>query len=215
MSRLWMCLLALGAVLATGCGGALPKMHYYMLNLPAAPAPAPASGAPYAVAVMPFRVPDYLQQDRLAFRPSAVEVDFYEYHRWAQRPAAMLTEALVQRLRSRGVFSTVLVFDGRTRTDYLLRGRLNRLEEIDENGSVSVLVELSADMLDLKANRTVWSGAAAQSGTVSQGEVSDVVTALGQAAGASLDQITTGLEGFAKGLPPASGAAGGGTAARP
>jgi ABC-type uncharacterized transport system auxiliary subunit len=195
-----MCLAAVAAAVGGGCGGPIPRTNYYVLHLPAG-LPQSREPVPYSVAVMPFRVPDYLEQDRLAFRPSAVEVDFYEYHRWADRPAAMLTTALIERLKARRVFSGVFVYDGRTKPDFLIRGRLDRLDEIDEQGGVSVRVELSAEALELKTNHAVWSGAAAQSGTVKEGEVRAVVQAMSEAAGACLDQIATGLEGFARGLP--------------
>lgn len=202
LARFRMCLLAGLLAGAAGCGGSIPKTHYYVIHLPAA-APQPREPAPYTVAVMPFRAPDQLEQDRILFRPSPVEVDFYEYHRWAERPVSTLTTALVDRLRAQRLFSGVSRFDGRTQADYLVRGRLERLEEVDATGSVTVQVELAADVVETKTSRTVWSGSALHTGPVTEGEVKAVVAEISRGVDACLAQIMAGLEGFAKALPPA------------
>ena len=194
------------AIVSGGCGGAIPKTHYYVLDLPAAPAVGSSqrpNPTPYTLAVMPLRAPEQLEQDRIVYRSSPVELDYYEYHRWAGRPASVLTTALTDRLRAQNVFSNVLAFDGRTKTDYLLRGSLQRLEEVDSSGSVSVRVEMTAEMIEVKTNRAAWSASCSQGGAVKVGEVKAVVEEISRGADACLAQITAGLEGFAKSLPPA------------
>ncbi|HYM12246.1 MAG TPA: ABC-type transport auxiliary lipoprotein family protein [Bryobacterales bacterium] len=199
-TRAW---LAAGLALAAGgCGGHIPETHYYVLNL-AAPAPQPRDPAPYTTVIMPFRAAEQLEQDRIVYRPSAVEVEYYEYHRWAQRPAASLTAALAERLRAQHAFSEVSVFDGRMKGDYLIRGRLERLEEVDSPENVSVQAALSAEVVEVKTSRTIWSGSASQSQPVSEGEVKAVVEAMSRAVDACLAQLATGLDAFAKSLPRA------------
>ena len=41
---------------------------------------------PVALRIEPFQTTGLLRQDRIVYRPSPVEVGFYEYHRWAERP---------------------------------------------------------------------------------------------------------------------------------
>ena len=194
------------AMAAGGCGGAIPKTHYYVLDLPSAPggaSPQQREPAPYTLAVIPLRAPEQLEQDRIVYRASPVEVDYYEYHRWATRPASFLTAALADRLRAHRLFSSVLVFDGRTKAEYLLRGSLERLEEVDSPGSVTVRVEMAAEVIEVKTNRSAWSGSCSQGGAVKAGEVKAVVEEMSRGVDACLAQITAGLEGFAKSLPPA------------
>ena len=199
---LWVALLALAAA---GCGGgAIPKMHYYVLDLPPSPrATQQPPDAPYTLAVLPLRAPDQLEQDRIVYRASGVEVDFYDYHRWARRPPELVTSVLIDRLRARNVFANIFLFDGRTKTDYLLRGSLEHLEEVDSPGSVSVRADLSAELIDVKANRPVWTKGCSQTGPVSSGEVKAVVEAMTRAMNACVDDLTGSLETFAKSLPPA------------
>jgi cholesterol transport system auxiliary component len=189
------------AALAAGCGGAIPKTNYYVIELPAV-APQPSQPAPYSLAVMPFRAPEQLEQDRIVYRPSPQEVGFYDYHRWAARPAPVVTSALVDRLRAQRLFEGVSLFDGRTKADYLVRGRVDRLEEVDSGGSVSVRVELSAEVVEAKTNRTVWSGAGAHNGPVNESDVKAVVAEMGRGIDAALRQIALGIEALAKSLPP-------------
>ena len=194
--------LAMGLAVLAACGGKIPRTHYYLLDVPA-PAPRPRDPASYTLAVLPFKVPDQLEQDRIVYRPSAVELDFYEYHRWAQRPGPTLTAALASRLRSQNLFSGVSIYDGHSKADYLLRPRLERLEEVDASGSVTARVELAAEIVDAKTNRAVWSGSAAHSAPVTAGEVRAVVEEMSRGVDSCLGQIIAGVEGFAKALPPA------------
>lgn len=189
-------------ILASGCGGPIPKTHYYVIDLPSV-APRPREPVPYTVVVSPFRAPDQLEQDHILYRPSPQELDFYEYHRWAERPNSMLTAALVARLRAQRLFADVFEFDGRAKADYLVRGRVERLEEVDSPNGVTARVDLAVDVVEMKSNRAVWSSAASHSNPVSGHEVRDVVTEMSRSVDACLGQITAGLEQFAKSLPPA------------
>jgi uncharacterized lipoprotein YmbA len=195
--RPWLAILTL---FAAACGGTIPKTRYYVLALPA-PAPQTREASSFTAAVMPFRAPGQLEQDRIVYRPSAVEIDFYEYHRWAERPASTLTTAFVERLRVQRLFSNVTVFDGKGRPDYLIRGRVDRLEEVDSPEGVSVRVELSAEAVDGKSLKTVWTGAASHSGPVTHGEVTAVVTEISRGVDACLGQLTASLDRFVRSAP--------------
>ncbi|HZS51388.1 MAG TPA: PqiC family protein [Bryobacterales bacterium] len=188
-------------VLAAACGGSIPKTHYYVLNLPP-PAPRAGDPSPYTAVVMPVRAPEQLEQDRIVYSPSPVEIEFYEYHRWAQRPAETLTNAIAERLRAARLFSNVIVFDGRTKGDYLIRSRLNRLEEVDSENGVAVTVELAADAVEAKNNRVVWTSSASHTGPVTSGDVRAVVTEMSRGVDACLGKITADLENLRKAFPP-------------
>ena len=197
-------------ILTAGCGGAILKTHYYVLALPAR-APQAREPSPYTVAVTPFRAPDQLEQDRIVFRPSPVEVDYYEYHRWAERPAASLTQAFLSRLGSERLFATVAMYDGKGQPNYLIRGRVDRLDEIDSPEGVTVRIELSAEAVDGKTLKSVWTGSAAHSGAVTHGEVAAVVTEISRGVDACLGQLLTSLDAFVKSLPTAPVPASGGS----
>src|SRR5262249_61630375 len=87
-----------------------------------------------SVAVRKFETAASLRQGRMAYRESPNEVGFYEYDRWAADPSATVTTAFIEALRSSGLFSRAESYDGHDKPDYLLTGRLERLDEIDYGG---------------------------------------------------------------------------------
>ena len=57
-----------------------------------------------------------------------------------------MTNAVIERLRASGDFARVKPYDGRPDIEYVLSGRLEKLEEIDYEGGVKVEVAISAQM---------------------------------------------------------------------
>jgi ABC-type uncharacterized transport system auxiliary subunit len=195
---------ALVAVLMFSCGGGkIPSTRYYALDLPAAPAPASRS-LPHTVVVMPLQTSSMLAQDRIVYRPSREEVGYYEYHRWAEDPRESVMDALIQKVRASGAFSSVAQFDGRTRSDYVLRARIERLEEVDFEGGVKVYSAVSAELVDATTTRVVWEDSVTSNAPVTTSNVPEVVRQLSEATNRSLDQLASSLAASLKaGLPPA------------
>lgn len=77
-----------------------------------------------------------------------------------------MTNAVADRLRASGNFSQVKSYDGRPDIDYVLRGRLEKLDEVDYEGGVKVEVEISAQMVQLSSGDTVWSNSVTEVGQV-------------------------------------------------
>lgn len=183
----------------SGCGGGkIPSTRYYTLNL-AAPAPAPER-LEFSGIVMPFRAAEIIVRDRIVYRESREEVGFYEYHRWAEDPRTQIAEALVKKLLSRGSFSSLTFFDGRTKGDYILRGGIKRLEEVDYDPPVSAAVEISLELVDSKSAKVVWSAAAAKVGPVTSGDVRSVVTGLSQAADQGITELAGKLDSYLRSI---------------
>jgi hypothetical protein len=67
-------------------------------------------------------------------------------------------------------------YDGRPDTEYVLSGRLEKLEEIDYEGGVKVKVAISAQMTDLATGATVWTNAVSEVGDVNKRDVPAVVS---------------------------------------
>jgi ABC-type uncharacterized transport system auxiliary subunit len=197
---------ALIAILAA-CGGKVPPTNYYVLNLPP-PEAKPADTLPYTAVVMPFRGSEMLLQDHIVYRESPNQVGFYEYHRWAEDPRTTILRSLVNQLRAKGTFDRVVPFEGRTNVDYVIRGQLEQLEEIDYGSGVSVEVKISAQLIDTSTNRPVWSDTAEATGPVSTPEVKAVVeqmsSAMRTAVGRLAEGINTQLRSVAAQSAPAS-----------
>src|SRR5712691_1709483 len=159
MKHLFLTLLLLAAVLAVtpGCGK-VPQTHFYSLD-----APSPAASAktlPYDVAVPRFRAAYRLSQDRIVYMPSSYHVDYYNYHRWSGYPADLVTSAFITSLKRAGIFRSVSEMRSGGKPDYLLRGEIQNLEELDNGSAVTARVSMTLDVMDANTHQIVWSGAA-------------------------------------------------------
>jgi ABC-type uncharacterized transport system auxiliary subunit len=163
-------------VILASCGGRVRYPNYYTLNLPAPPDPPAAEKAHAAVAVREFRAPAYLRQGAIVYKPSPEKIGFYAYHRWAINPCEFVTNSVIERLRSSGDFARVKPYDGRPDIEYVLSGRLEKLEEVDYEGGVKVDIAISAQMTNLATGATVWSNAVSEVGDVNKDDVPAVVS---------------------------------------
>jgi ABC-type uncharacterized transport system auxiliary subunit len=181
-------------LLMAGCGGKIRYPSYYALQLPPAPVPAVSdTRLPGTVAVRRFEVPSYLRQGRIVYREAPEEIGFYDYHRWAADPAETVTTAVIDSLRSSRLFSFVKRYDGQGQQDYLLVGRLERLEEIDYGSGVRVEARLSAELMNLRAGTTVWTGDADETLGVDTRNVNSVVAEMSQAIQKNIARLVASL----------------------
>ena len=175
-----------------GCGGKVPPSHYYTLELLPAP-PAAATAYPVVIAVPRFQAPRPLTQDRLVFRPSPNKVDFYEYHRWVEAPPDMVTRHLLKRLKAAGIFRAVTGSAGSPQVDYILRGNIENLEEVDSTDTVVGRVVLTAELVDAKTRAVVWSGRGSHEALVEPRSIEGIVRVLNEGVHQSSDQLLRGL----------------------
>jgi ABC-type uncharacterized transport system auxiliary subunit len=200
-----MTLVALSTIaVLSGCAGKVGRTNYYNLNLPAPPDPPAAENAHTTVAIREFRAPAYLRQGAIVYKPSPEQVGFYAYHRWAIDPCEFVTDSIIERLGATGVFSRVKRYDGQPNADYVVSGRLEKLEEIDYEGGVKVEVAVSAQMARLDTGTIVWSKAVSEVGEVNQHDVPAVVSEMSQTMERAIEKLLTPVPGT---LPPVSTAA--------
>jgi ABC-type uncharacterized transport system auxiliary subunit len=128
------------------------------------------------------------------YRQAPTEIGFYDYHRWAADPGETVTAAMIESLRSSRLFSFVKRYDGQDRQDYLMVGRLERLDEIDYGGGVRVEAKLSAELVNLRAGATVWTGDADETLSVDTRNVGAVVAEMSQAVQKSIDRLVAKLD---------------------
>jgi ABC-type uncharacterized transport system auxiliary subunit len=183
------CLAAL--VILTGCAGKVRYPNYYTLNLPAPADPPAAENAHATLAIREFRAPTYLRQGAIVYKTSPEQIGFYSYHRWAMAPRDFVTNAIIERLRARGVFAHVKPYDGSPDVDYVLSGRLEKLEELDYQGSVKVQVAISAEMTSIATGAIVWSNAVSEIGDVNKSDVPAVVSEMNRTMEHAIEKLLT------------------------
>jgi ABC-type uncharacterized transport system auxiliary subunit len=179
-------------VILAGCGR-VKYPNYYTLNLPAPP-DAPAAEKTHAtLAIREFRAPTYLRQGAIVYKTSPEEINFYAYHRWAMDPRDFVTNSIIDQLRASGVFAHVRTYNGSRDVDYVLSGRLEKLEELDYQGSVKVQVAISAEMTSIATGAIVWSDAVSETGDVNKRDVPAVVSEMNRTVQLAITKLVTQL----------------------
>jgi len=141
----------LAVVLAlAACFSASPEKTYYQLDL----APVP-SAAPLAKTLLVDRVDiDSLYDDfRILYRISPVEVNYYAYHFWAEKPARMLRDVLLHNLELSHRFSQVLREIGKEEPDWVLRCTIHQIEEIDNPVVWAARLGMKLELAEFKSGK--------------------------------------------------------------
>ena len=189
----------LSLIILVGCSGKMRYANYYTLNLPAPPDPPAAENAKATVAIREFTAPAYIRRGAIVFKTSPESVGFYAYHRWAVDPCELVTDSIRDRLSATGLFAHVKRYDGRSDAEYVVSGRLERLEEIDFDGGVKVEVTLSAQMIRVDTGDTVWTNSVSKVGNVEKRDVSAVVSAMSDTMDRAMQELFAALPGETEG----------------
>jgi len=126
------------APLAAGCSllpspGPARRVNYYSLE-PTFPARRQGPPPDLILAVQPLSSASRYEE-RILHRGPDGSVGYHEYDRWVERPAEMLTQALLRSLQEAAV--TRAVVDGRLvrRPDLVLDGRVTRFDQFRRGGA--------------------------------------------------------------------------------
>jgi ABC-type uncharacterized transport system auxiliary subunit len=191
-----MSLVALSTIVVlAGCAGKVGRANYYTLNLPAPPDPPAAENAHTTLAIREFTAPAYLRRGAIVYKASPELVGFYAYHRWAVDPCEFVTDSIIDRLGATGSFFRVKHYDGQPDADYVVSGRLEKLEEIDYEGGVKVEVAVSAQMIRLETGTIVWSKAVSEVRVVNQHDVPTVVSEMSHTMERAIEKLLTPVPG--------------------
>lgn len=191
MKRLaaWTLLLACAAA---GCVSARSP-RYYTISLPRVASPPADPAFPVTLVVGRLYAPHLLRDDRVVYSLTDVEMGVDEYHRWAEPPTGMIERILVERLRTSGKYRTVQHLSSTTHGDFILRGYLGALNEVDDPSGLKARFSLQLELFDVKAARVVWSDSYTHDEPVARKTVNAVVESLKTGVNAGVEQLTGSL----------------------
>jgi len=182
----------MAVLLLTACGSVRYPTYYAMNIVP--PKTPPADGRPsVTVAVRKFGAPDYLRQGRIVYREAPETIGFYDYHRWATDPSTTVPTAMIDALRSSRLFSFVIPYEGREQQEYVVSGRLQRLEEVDYGGGVRVEARIQAELVNQRTGDTLWTGDESETSRIETHTIGSVVEAMSAGVATSIDRLVTSM----------------------
>ena len=182
---------SLASLVLAGCGSARPPHFYTLHDLPSPPQ-ANASPIPATLLVGRIIAPSLYRDDRIVYGTGPVELGAYEYHRWAEPPAEMLENMLTDSLRSSGAFRSVQRVGSSGRGDYIVRGHLIALDEVDTPG-IAARFAIELELFQVKTGTVVWHQSYSHDQPVSSKTVSAVVEAMQTNVHEGLQQLSSSL----------------------
>jgi ABC-type uncharacterized transport system auxiliary subunit len=141
-------------VLIIGCGG-VPPTYYYRIHydMPEHNSPTPL---PVTIIIEPFDADALYKGDRIVFRNSEYEVQFYHYRRWVAPPNKIVQESVIEQFRASGVFERVVTSTVPVNAGYILKGNIKSFEEWDEGDSWYGLVSIAFELRNKETKEIVW-----------------------------------------------------------
>jgi ABC-type uncharacterized transport system auxiliary subunit len=199
MSRISQMAVVCLSVAMSACSATRPT-KYYVLDAPAAPAP-PAQAIPVRLIVGHVTGSHLYHDSRIVYGTSSVQLGTYEYERWSEPPVDLLQDMLVESLRGSGQYRSVSRIGSSARGDYVVRGHLDALDEIDKP-ALAGRFAFHLELFDPASGSTVWTGYYNHDEPAQGKQVSDVVEALNRNVEAGLRQLTAELNQYLASHPP-------------
>ena len=191
-------------VLVAACGSPRP-IHYYSLDPPAV-APAPQR-LDVSLLIGHVGAPLVYRDSHILYRTGPNELGVYQDHRWAESPALMVQEMMLQSLRSSGRYRSVQLLSSNAQGDYIVRGRVEHFEQV-EGSPLTSRVGLHFSLYDPKEGQTVWTKDYQKDENVAGNDVSSVAASLNHNLQQGVLEITAALDQYLTAHPrPAATAA--------
>lgn len=194
----------LGAALfgLAACGSVRPTTYYQFTTPPSRTTSIDSNAYPIELRVGRFYAPHWHHGDRIGVYTGPGQLSKNEVHRWAEPPAAMLESNLRRLLRVSGRYQTVESLRGNAGGDYIVRGRLDNLKEINSGERIVARVEFAIELCEIETHAAVWSKYYSHDEPVNGKDVSAFVAAVDQSAERGLEEAVAGIERYFAAHPP-------------
>ena len=175
------------------CAG-VPQTYYYQIDY-AMPA-AGSQALPINLGVTQFKADIPYQGDRIVYRSSQYEVQYYHYRRWVAPPVKLAEQMTVEQFMKSGAFRQVSSLPFQGSVDYILGGNIEAFEEWDEDkawfGNVRILFHLT----ERKSGEVVWQKAFSKKTAAAKREPVEVVKAISESMRQVLSEAQSEVVGY-------------------
>ena len=193
MMKRYLCLVSLGLLALNGCSSSIPLTHYYTFQPQSFTSQKTTTArSPHILAIDSFSADVPYQQERLVFRTSPYEVNFYEYRKWLRPPTDLVTEQVFHALKMSGMFEEVRVYDAGA--DYLLQGRIVMFEQWYEDQLASTVhVGVRYALVTPDEERVIWTETIATSARTPSLEILETIQAFETALQQNIQQAIASI----------------------
>lgn len=153
MRRQWSIVLC--GLFFCGCSLTKPQLEVRHYTLEIALPEAGSATALATLVVRPFSAQDPYSQERLVYRTSPYQLDFYNYHRWAAAPSEQIADWTRRYLRGAALFARVYP-TGEGAADFALSGKIRRLEEVDHDQTWEAVLGIDFWLTRAEQRTPVW-----------------------------------------------------------
>jgi ABC-type uncharacterized transport system auxiliary subunit len=191
------------AVIAAGCASR-PVKYYVLDSGPTPQATAVTTVSPrFPITLLVARIASshLYRDDRLVYGSGPVQLGTYEYQRWAEPPIELVQDSLIAALRATGEYRSVSAISSSLRGEYIVRGRLDALDEVDEP-KVAARFAIELQLFDSRSGTTVWTDSYSHDEPVTGKTVPDVVEALDRNVHTGMQQLSANLIQYFVDKPP-------------
>jgi ABC-type uncharacterized transport system auxiliary subunit len=148
-----------GAALVAACAGAacssVPENRYFTLSYTLLPQMS-ATPLPVSIRMRPFDIAPAYDQERLVYRYSPYEFQYYNYMLWAVKPQKMLSDLFLKQVAHAGRFAAVAAEFGDLRPEYELTGEVEAIEELDSGDQWFAHLAITLRLSRYGDEKPVW-----------------------------------------------------------
>ncbi len=161
-----------------GCG--IPTTYYYRIDYASAGQNNHAVSLPYTIGVAQFGADALYENDRLVYRESPYQAQFYNYRRWVAAPKKLVTENVIKQYQKAGIFQRVVRIPSAYKINYILRGDIQGFEEWDDGDQWFGVVTVGFRLQEVSSSEIVWENVVSESTLASKKAPVAVVQAISE-----------------------------------
>lgn len=143
-------------VLGLGCAS-VPDFTYFTMAYSLLPQRHKQNSLAESLRVNELDITPAYDKDKMVYRFSPYQFQYYNYMLWAVKPNKMVTELVVRHLDHSGLFKMVSRDYGETRPEYEMSGVLEAIEELDSGDEWFAHITFSLRLTRFRNDTVVWS----------------------------------------------------------
>ena len=199
-------------VLGSGCSSLLSrndgknKTHRYVLEYDL-PVDTTASKSPpwqANVWVRDFSITEPYRQNEIVYRASKYQMEMYDFELWALKPKIMISDMVFKHLRDAQIFQQVSRSIEVENVDYVLRGEITALEEVDQDSTWFAHLAMSMYFVDNHTQKVVWTRSWDDQEKLQKNEPEFVVRSLSHLLEIVVTEAVEDLDSLMAGIQPQS-----------